>query len=295
MAADDTSLPSQHHQQQQQHLLSPNLPPEEFHHKEDDLIAELTHHMDRFLLQDHHHDDHHDKYDFSSQLSWDLMASPQSTLWSPLPSEASSQEPSPPPTPKGLCSYQSLIHEQIRAIELSRLKQEQVLSLKQKLMSESEDREQNHDDSLCQQQKGKGGGGGGLGRRIRPPPRPAPLLLQQQCGGGMRALFLGSSASRGGTGVFLPRAATATTPPPHSTAKQGKGCSTVLIPARVVQALQQHFDQMAATAGPKAAAFPPLHDVLVNTNRDGMYSLEKRQSRKAPIQNDMILPQEWTY
>ncbi|XP_057731787.1 uncharacterized protein LOC130946908 [Arachis stenosperma] len=306
MAADDTSLPSQHHhhQQQQQHLLSPNLPAEE-HHKEDDLIAELTHHMDRFLLQDHHHDDHHDKYDFSSQLSWDLMASPQSTLWSPLPSEASSQEPSPPPTPgttnNGLCSYQSLIHEQIRAIELSRLKQEQVLSLKQKLMSESEDKEQNHDDSLCQQKKGKagggGGGGGGLGRRIRPPPRPAPLLLQQQCGGGMRALFLGSSASRGGTGVFLPRAATATatTPPPHSTAKQGKGCSTVLIPARVVQALQQHFDQMAATAGPKAAAFPPLHDVLVNTNRDGMYSLEKRQSRKAPIQNDMILPQEWTY
>ena len=88
--ASDPNTHNSHHQQQQQHLLSPNLPPEEFHHKEDDLIAELTHHMDRFLLQDHHHNDHHDKYDFSSQLSWDLMASPQSTLWSPLPSEASS-------------------------------------------------------------------------------------------------------------------------------------------------------------------------------------------------------------
>ncbi|MED6119049.1 hypothetical protein PIB30_008271 [Stylosanthes scabra] len=284
--AGDTSLPPHPQQQEQEQEYN--------HNKDDDLIAELTHHMDRFLLQDHHHDDH--IYDFSSsnsQLSWDLMGSPQSTLWSPLPSsEASSQEPSPPPTP---ASYQSLIQEQIRAIELTRLKQEQILPMNQKLMTESEE------SLLCQQKKGKAGGGAALGRRARPPPRPAPLLLQQpqQCGGGgMRALFLGAPASRGGTGVFLPRAAAAAaaTPPPQSTTKQGKGCSTVLIPARVVQALQQHFDQMAATAGPKAAAsFPPLHDVIVNSNRDGMYSLEKRQSREAPIQNEMILPQEWTY
>ncbi|XP_057748732.1 uncharacterized protein LOC130967752 isoform X2 [Arachis stenosperma] len=106
------------------------------------------------------------------------------------------------------------------------------------------------------------------------------------------------SGSRGGgssgTGVFLPRPATThlsrTTP--------GKGCSNILIPARVVQALQHHFEQMAVTSGPKAAAgFPPLHDVLVS-NRDGMYSLQKRQSRKSQPnmqQGDMILPQEWTY
>ena len=36
------------------------------------------------------------------------------------------------------------------------------------------------------------------------------------------------------------------------------GSSTVLIPARVVHALQVHFDQIAATSGPKASAFPPL-------------------------------------
>ncbi|XP_029128624.1 uncharacterized protein LOC109806486 isoform X2 [Cajanus cajan] len=76
----------------------------------------------------------------------------------------------------------------------------------------------------------------------------------------------------------------------------GKGCASVLIPARVVQALQLHFDQMAATSGPKSAGFPPLHDVLVS-NRDGMYSLQKRQSQKvvASNQHDTILPQEWTY
>lgn len=39
-----------------------------------------------------------------------------------------------------------------------------------------------------------------------------------------------------------------------------KGCPTVLIPARVVQALQLHFDQIAATSGPtKPAGFPALN------------------------------------
>jgi len=40
-----------------------------------------------------------------------------------------------------------------------------------------------------------------------------------------------------------------------------------------------------------------IADVLVSTNRDGMYSLQKRQSRKkqTQIQNEMILPREWTY
>jgi hypothetical protein len=46
----------------------------------------------------------------------------------------------------------------------------------------------------------------------------------------------------------------------------GKGCSTVLIPERVVQALQLHFDQMAATSGPKPRAFPPLHGTSSSKN-----------------------------
>lgn len=41
----------------------------------------------------------------------------------------------------------------------------------------------------------------------------------------------------------------------------GKGCSTVLIPERVVQALQLHFEHIAATSGPKPPAFPPLHGI----------------------------------
>lgn len=44
----------------------------------------------------------------------------------------------------------------------------------------------------------------------------------------------------------------------------GKGCSPVLIPARVVQALQLHFDKTAAMSGPKVpAGFPPLHGTTI--------------------------------
>lgn len=200
----------------------------------------------------------------------------------------------------GPSSYQSLIHEQIRAIQLSRLKQDQVLFLKHKLAAyrgmeychgqiqhqylyEYEPNEQ----ILQFQKKGRGAG------VESGPTRHGPL--HQQAGSEIRALFLDGSGSRGascGTGVFLPRCGTSV----PSKKQQGKGCSAVLIPDRVVQALQLHFDQIAATSGPKAACFPPLHDVLVGY-RHGMYSLQKRQSRKsmANIQNEMILPREWTY
>ncbi|KAK7261520.1 hypothetical protein RIF29_27834 [Crotalaria pallida] len=329
--------------------------------KNEDLIDELSHHMDRFLLQD----DDDNKFDYSNisssnnlDLSWDLIGSPQSTVWSTLgsnqgSSEGSSQEPSPPATPcwkssqdlmgmcdkvkveesRGnkskyhhpgnneiqtlkttsksnidLCSYQSLIQEQIRAIELSKFKQDHAVPPRQKQKSshgESESQKSKQSEEIQQSQKKGGKGVVGNGRRTTTPrpPRPAPVALQQllshqqQSGPGMRALFLGGPVSSGGTGVFFPRSGANPSPPPETTIKkQGKGCATVLIPSRVVQALQLHFDQMSATSGTKAGAFPPLHDVLVS-NRDGMYSLQKQQSQEAPenMQNEMLLPQEWTY
>ncbi|CAK8536058.1 unnamed protein product [Lathyrus sativus] len=245
--------------------------------KEDDFITELTHHMSRFILQE----DNDDSFDFTKP--WDLTVSPDSTLWSPVSynhgsSEGSSQEPSPPATPtpcwkttttydhvvfentinvtKSIYAGRELIQEQIKAIEVRK-----------------------------QQEKGNNGV-----NRVRPrPPRLAPLQT------GLRAVFIGGPGLRNGTGVFLPRSGTVA--PPESTKKKGKGCSTVLIPARVVQALQQHFDKTAAiSGGPKVVGFPPLRDLVVS-DKEGMYSLENQQSTKAPkdVQDDMILPQEWTY
>ncbi|PNY12842.1 hypothetical protein L195_g009483 [Trifolium pratense] len=191
----------------------------------------------------------------------------------------------------GICSSnQYLLNEQIRANQLSRVRQEQILSLQQKLAAY---RESNGHVSPQFQKKGKGTdvgiGMGGLQRTGS---------LNQQAGS-EKPISQGDTGSKGtscGTGVFLPRGGVSARF--QSTSKRpGKGCSTVLIPERVVQALQLHFDQMAATSGPKPRGFPPLHDVLVSTNRDGMYSLQKRQSRKnqTHVQNDMILPGEWTY
>lgn len=289
---------------------------------DEDFITELTHQMSQFMLQE----DIDDSFDFSSiasqshnsELSWDLISSPDSTLWSPVScnqgsSEGSSQNSSPPATPcwktktyanvvKGVekntkklketatskqnhgsdiqsfkssnidrfSSHKALIEEQIKAIELRK---------KHYIKQQNEAKEE------IQKQ-----GNGGNCTRPRPHlTRPAPL--QTSGGGMMQAVFLGGSGSRSGTGVFLPRAGTVVAPS-ESTKKKGKGCSTVLIPARVVQALQLHFDKTA----PKVVGVPPLRDLVLN-HREGMFSLENHQSTKAAtdVQNDMILPQEWTY
>ncbi|KAK6646097.1 hypothetical protein PHAVU_L008643 [Phaseolus vulgaris] len=258
----------------------PSLPDDGNHH---DFVAELTHRMAAFLLSDDH------TFNFSPIHSHHLDSSRDAIAGT---AEASSQEPSREERCwrssydmfgklQSFNSHQSLVQEQIRAIEvLSGVKQEQVaVSAKQKPAPRRKNQGQTYEPKK------------GNVRRARAP-RPGS---QHPLGAGMRALFLDGPGSRGGTGVFLPRGG-APTPSEPTNNKQGKGCSTVLIPARVVQALQLHFDQMAATSGPKPGAFHPLHDVVVS-NRDGMYSLQNQQSPKAAasIQNETILPQEWAY
>ncbi|MED6217268.1 hypothetical protein PIB30_016081 [Stylosanthes scabra] len=221
----------------------------------------------------------------SQQPMWDLMGS-SSSLGSPTGSSGISHDSSSfdtttydvlsvpdniklhHPTPPGLTySHNTLIQEQIRAIQLG--------------FGEEKKKVQN-------EKKGVVGVGVGIGNGVRTRVTGTGAATEILTSAS-RGASSSSSSSPSGTGVFLPRPTTT-----HSR----KGCSNILIPARVVQALQLHFEQMAVTSGPKAAAgFPPLHDVLVS-NRDGMYSLQNRKSRKSQQnmqQGDMILPQEWTY
>lgn len=311
---------------------------------DEDFITELTHQMSQFMLQE---EDIDDSFDFSSiasqshnsEPSWDLISSPDSTLWSPVScnqgsSEGSSQDSSPPATPcwktktyanvvKGtfqnntmkhnekaiskhnhgsdiqsvkssnvdrFSSHKALIEEQIKAIELRKkhyitdIMQQQKKQQRQHALSQK----QNEAKEKEIQKQGKGGN---CTRTLPRPHLPRLAPLQTSGGGMMQAVFLGGSGSRSGTGVFLPRAGTVVASS-ESTKKKGKGCSTVLIPARVVQALQLHFDKTA----PKVVGVPPLRDLVLN-HREGMFSLENHQSTKAAtdVQNDMILPQEWTY
>ncbi|XP_016481365.1 uncharacterized protein LOC107802395 [Nicotiana tabacum] len=124
----------------------------------------------------------------------------------------------------------------------------------------------------------------------------------QSTGAGRRAIFLGGSRSingSSGTGVFLPRRINPTANEP----KKKSGGSTVLIPARVLQALQQHFNHMDVLSQSNTCPVSPTHlpKYDAENETEGFVWKENQhsedQTRSASVVNDqeMQLPQEWTY
>ncbi|KAD5317618.1 hypothetical protein E3N88_17564 [Mikania micrantha] len=104
-------------------------------------------------------------------------------------------------------------------------------------------------------------------------------------GSGMRAIFLGGSGSRNvmsGTGVFLPRSSTDAT----DQSRKKPGCSTVLVPTRVLQALEQHFNNIESLSPSNKLAARAHH---VNK--------EKTQTQESvPVDHQgSELPQDWIY
>lgn len=117
--------------------------------------------------------------------------------------------------------------------------------------------------------------------------------LKQTSGSGMRAVFLGNPNSRRestGTGVFLPRRVGTTTEPPKKSA-----CSTVLVPARVVQALNLNLEGFAPQ--PRFnTSFAAEYDTFRNRRSDVFAQQQKRNYRTQQVVSPEIsLPQEWTY
>ncbi|XP_064977861.1 uncharacterized protein LOC103995033 isoform X6 [Musa acuminata AAA Group] len=117
---------------------------------------------------------------------------------------------------------------------------------------------------------------------------PFQMQHRPQHGSGMRAVFLRSSGARKesiGTGVFLPRTAGSKTEPQKKSA-----CSTVFIPARVVQALNLNLEAQTGCPG----GFVLEQDALVGPRNPGRHhSLPPRPSAMTtPVSG---LPQEWTY
>uniref|UniRef100_A0A5B7B6P7 Uncharacterized protein n=1 Tax=Davidia involucrata TaxID=16924 RepID=A0A5B7B6P7_DAVIN len=122
-------------------------------------------------------------------------------------------------------------------------------------------------------------------------------LQQQQSGSGMRAVFLGGSGVKrecAGTGVFLPRRYDN----PSDSRKKPAGCSTALLPARVVQALNKNFGYMTAHTQPEPCldvAFTREYDALM-ARRNTLLTQQKRSSRpEGAMNHEISLPQEWTY
>ncbi|KAJ6303611.1 hypothetical protein OIU77_017480 [Salix suchowensis] len=133
-------------------------------------------------------------------------------------------------------------------------------------------------------------------------PQPQPQLQQQNSHGvsGMRAVFLGNPGGKrecAGTGVFLPRQIGTRT---ESRKKQG--CSTVLLPAKVVQALNLNLEGMGAQA-----QFQPRFNASFTTDSDtaaarprnrNTLSRQKQHRNGRPqsvMNNEVSLPSEWTY
>uniref|UniRef100_J3L5V3 Uncharacterized protein n=1 Tax=Oryza brachyantha TaxID=4533 RepID=J3L5V3_ORYBR len=132
---------------------------------------------------------------------------------------------------------------------------------------------------------------------------------QQQAtsGAGMRAVFLappGGKPERTGTGVFIPRQAGASAEP-----KKKPSCSTVLLPARVVQALNLNVDDLGARPC-FPGGFVLDHEALVSRSNAMLASQKRVQhhlhaaaaaTAAAPLTTalaaarEVNLPQEWTY
>lgn len=126
----------------------------------------------------------------------------------------------------------------LQQLEFERLKQEQLIKQQIAAAWVKPNRGRRYDRPL------------GLPSSAWPPLQPQRQQQQQQqpppapAGAGMRAIFLNGSGSRkpsGGTGVFLPRRAGNT-----NEARKKPACSTVLLPAKVVHALNLDLDGLNA-------------------------------------------------
>ncbi|KDP42176.1 hypothetical protein JCGZ_02906 [Jatropha curcas] len=180
-------------------------------------------------------------------------------------------------------SRQALIDYQIKAIQIMKQKQESFC------------RGQRANGYNNKQQVGKfhqSKGRGFSGQKFSWPNLPQ----KQRTGSDMTAVFLGdhSGVKTGscGTGVFLPRGIDNTCEP-----RKKSGCSPVLIPAKVVQALKLQFDRMGVESRFHGSKFPVQYDGLTLDASYGRQIQKKSQAWTEPAMNhqEMGLPQEWTY
>ncbi|KAL5567643.1 hypothetical protein UlMin_024218 [Ulmus minor] len=144
---------------------------------------------------------------------------------------------------------------------------------------------------------------GRCGRPLNLPQSAWPSLQGQnqnqqphQNGTAMRAALLGGSGQKrecAGTGVFLPRRYNAPEPPRKKTA----GCPNVLLPAKVVQALNLSFEEPNAISHPRFVnGVAPNHEALV-ARRNALLEQQRRslRSEAVALNQEIRLPQEWTY
>ncbi|XP_062207442.1 uncharacterized protein LOC133909155 [Phragmites australis] len=122
-----------------------------------------------------------------------------------------------------------------------------------------------------------------------------PLQKPQQqaaSAAAMRAVFLtppGAKRERTGTGVFIPRQAGAPAEP-----RKRPACSTVLLPARVVQALNLNVEDLGARPI-YPGGYVLEHDALVSRSNALLASQKRASQLPGSAAREVNHPLEWTY
>ncbi|XP_059457070.1 uncharacterized protein LOC132186957 [Corylus avellana] len=210
----------------------------------------------------------------------------------------------------GLYSNQSLTHNLPQTTQFQHLRQDQVLKSQRVPVWERQQEvkvgwsTQPHQQEQQIQNRVRNTTGYESGRCGKPmglPQSAWPSLQAQQQnqlprhhGSGTRAGYLGGSGVKresAGTGVFLPRRYNSA---PECCKKTA--CPTVIVPAKVVQALNLNFDDMGGHAQPRFnTGYASDHDAVVA--RANAILMQQRRSLRpeGALNHEIRLPQEWTY
>ncbi|XP_073034178.1 uncharacterized protein [Primulina eburnea] len=156
-----------------------------------------------------------------------------------------------------------------------------------------------HGQRVNQFQNGRRVGGveetQGLSEAAWPTLLQAQRQPQQMPSSGMRAVFLaenGAKKERTGTGVFLPRGYATKSP---DTNRKPAG-STVLLPDRVVHALNLNLGSIDASAQAKSRGVLFNADTGFKRKNSTRMAQQGRNLIPQPVVNqEFCLPQEWTY
>lgn len=119
-------------------------------------------------------------------------------------------------------------------------------------------------------------------------------------GPGMQAIFIESKQRSYGTGVFIPQISATTNFQPS---KIKPACATVLLPARVVEALNLNVHALGVQISPpQVHKYDPRCGAVYNNNSTKKKSDQKDVSQHCSVisQNqssspEIFLPKEWTY
>lgn len=196
----------------------------------------------------------------------------------------------------------SLSYQQLQIAQFQRLKQQQIMKQGQGVLGSGKTGFGQYPLNQNHQQLAQRRGQNGAARPVNSSISGWPMLLQQQQhGSGMRAVFLGNPDPKrecAGTGVFLPRRIGT-----QNETRKKPGCSTVLLPDRVVQALNLNLEgvdmRQQNQVQPRSGSIPSNgsrypNNMAVAQPRPN-WRTGSTYSQAATVSQELLLPQDWTY